>query len=368
MIDLSVPLNYFAKRAKELQAGVRAGNPAAVGRVRGVFSDASSKSDREIDADFGLMRAQHVVAVEHGFANWKAIADASGIEARLAITMAKHPELNDFGIGLFDGGRGLSAEEKHAKNAENRKILRASAAAVTNAVTWLQENIEPTRTINTRHTSYGIKHIAEKDIGYITNGVMIAAGIIAQYPYEIMPGSPNVPFGVSEKSLKDVSTRRLSPERVLKRFTPRAIEVLAKRDVRAFSVGRTGVELAWLDDGDIRTLRIGAIETTPFIVRLFVDHSTLFVSPKVAKALHVSDRYARYYAQAEPSRPKCEISVLSDEVDAALEWALNRDARAGAQPMPPFELDLSNGWSYVWSKRASERYAARRKGAAAEAE
>lgn len=362
MIDLSVPLNYFAKRSKELQAGVRAGEPAAVARVRGVFTDASSKSDHEVAGDFGLMRAQHVVAVEHGFANWKAIADASGIEARLAITMAKHPELNDFGIGLFDGGRGLSDEERHAQNVQNRGILRASAAAVTSTVTWLQENVKPTRTINTRHTSYGIKHIAEKDIGYITNGVMIAAGIIAQYPYEIVPGSPNVPFGMSEKSLKEVSTRRRSPERVLKQFTPRAIEVLAKRSVQAFPVGRSGVDLAWLDDGDVRTLSIGTIETTPFIVRLFVDHFAMVISRKAAKALGLG---GGNYAVAHPSRPTGELSVLPDEVDAALEWALNYDARSGAQPPPPFESDGGDEWSYVWSRRASERYAARRSRATA---
>lgn len=365
MTNFSVPLNHFAKRAKELVAGVRAGEPTAVARARSVFTDASSMSDRELAGDFGLMRAQHAIAVEHGFANWKALTDASGIEARLAITMAKHPELNDFGIGLFDGGRGLSAEEKLEKNAENRRILRASTAAVASTVTWLQENVERTGTLNKRHTSYGIKHMAEKDIGYITNGVMIAAGIISGYPYEIVPGSPNVPFGMSEKSLKEVSARRTSPERVLKRFTPRAIEILAKRGVQAFPVGRSGVELAWLDDGDVRTLRIGTVETTPFIVRLFVDHYTLFISQKVAKALRVSDRYARYYAQAEPRRPKGELSILPDEADAALEWALNYDARAESQPPPPFESDGFDGWSYVWSRRASERYAARRKGAAA---
>jgi hypothetical protein len=357
MTDLSVPLDYFTKRAKELQSRVRNGDADALVRVRSVFVDASAKADQELAADFGLMRAQHIVAVEHGFSNWKALTELSGVEARLAITMARLPELNDFGIGIYDGHWGKSAEEKLAIIAKDRETLRGSAAAVANVVTWLRENVEPTRTVNKRRTSYGIKHVAEKDIGYITNGVFIAAGIIAGYPYEIVPGSPNVPFGMSEKSLKEISARRTSPERILKRFMPRAIEVLAKRGVRAFPVGRSGAQLAWLDDGDVRTLSIGAIETAPFIVRLFVDHYTLLISRKVAKALGVD---GTYYPEACPTRPKGEISILPDEVDAALEWALAYDARAAAQPAPPFEVADFDGWSYVWSKRASDRHAARR--------
>jgi hypothetical protein len=361
MTDFPVPLNYFTKRARELQVGVRACESAAIERVRCIFTDAVNRTDHEVAGDFGLMRAQHVVAVEHGFANWKALADASGIEARLAITMAKHPELNDFGIGLLNGGRNLSTEEKSAKNAADRRVLRGNAAAVARTVTWLHENVAPTRSINPHHTSYSIKAIAEEDIGYISNGVMIAAGIIVEYPYEIVANSPNVAFGISEKSLTEIATRRHSPERVLRRFTPRAIEVLAKRGVQAFPVGRSGVELAWLDDGDVRTLRIGTIETTPFIVRLYVDHYEMLISRKVAKALGVA---GGHYAQACPGRPKGEISVLLDEVDAALEWALNYDARSGSQQPPPFESQGFDGWSFVWSIRASERSSARRKGSA----
>jgi hypothetical protein len=358
MIDLPVPLNYFTKRARELQSRIRAGDADACVWVRGVFTDASAKSDHEL-VDLSLMRAQHVIAVEHGFANWKALPDTSGVEARLPITMARHPALNDFGLGHYGGHKDKSDAEKGTINAENRRVLRASAPAVATTVMWLRENVEPTLTINKRRTSYGIKHVAEKDIGYITNGVFIAAGIIAGYPYEIDHSSANVPFGMSEKSLKDISERRTSPERFLKRFTPRAIEVLAKRGVRAFPVGRTRVELAWLDGVDVRTLRIGTIERSPFILRLFVDHYSLFVSRKVAKALGISG--ATHYAAAHPVRPKREISVLPDEVEPALEWALNHDARAEFQP-PPFEASGSDAWSYVWSKRAADRYAARRKG------
>ncbi len=362
MTEISLPTEYFTKRAKALKKQVLAAEPGACARVRNVFADAKNKPDGELATDFGQMRALHVVAVEHGFESWEALSKASPVEARLAITMQSHPELNDFGVGLFYADYKKSKSEQQAIYEANRRALHKSAAAVETTVTWLRENIEPTKTVNKRQTSYGIKHVADKDIGYITNGVFIAAGIIAGYPYEIVPGSPNVPFGMSEKSLREVSLRRSSPERVLKRYIPTAVAILAKRGIQAYPVGREGVELAWLDDGDVRTLKIEAIEKSPFIVRLYVDHYTLFISQKLAKALGVSDKFTRYYAQAIPVRGKAEISVVMDEVEPALEWALNYNARTGSSPpTPPFEVaaprrpSAEDRWSYLWSKRAGER-------------
>lgn len=364
MTTFTVPFDYFTKRAKDLQSRVRSGDADAAARVRRVFADASAKADHELTADFGLMRAQHVVAVEHGFANWKALVASSGVEARLAITMARHPELNDFGIGLFGGHRNKSAKERSAIIAKDRETLRGSVAAVTDTVTWLCENVVPMRSINRGRTSYGIKHVADKDIGYITNGVFIAAGIIAGYPYKIDPGSPNVSFGMSEKSLHDLSVRRTSPERVLKRFMPQAFEVLAKRGVQAFSSAtRSGVELAWLDDGDLRTLRIGAAETTPFIVRLYIDVDPIFVSRKVAKALGVSGTTS--YVKIHPGRPKREITVLLDEVERALKWTLSMNVKGEVVSPTTFEVAELDGEANIWSRRAWERYPKRKEQATA---
>lgn len=360
MFDLSVPHDYFTKRAKDLRSRAEARDPLALDRVRSVFNDASNKPDIEVVADLTLMRAQHVIAKEHGFDSWKALVGASGVEARLALTMARVAELNDFGIGIYGGHKDKTSDEKRALVTREREALRQSTLAVAATVEWLRENVEATRTPNTRRSSYGLKHIAEKDIGYITNGVFIAAGIIAGYPYKLVPGSPNVHFGMSEKSLKAVEARRDSPERALKHFTPRATEILARRGVQAFPGVGSDVELAWLEEGGVRTLRIGAIETSPFVVRLFVDHFTLFISKKAAKALGVG---GGTYGQARPSRPKGEISILHDEVEAALEWVLTSDTRPGSPPPspPPFETDGFDGWSYVWSKRAAARYAGRPK-------
>lgn len=211
MADLSLPVDHFKKLAKTLKTSVGSATPEACARVRAIYNDAADKTDAEIASDFGLMRAQHVVAVEHGFRSWDALLAASPVEARLAITMERIPELNDFGIGLYGEHHKKPKDEQQAIYEKNRKVLRSAVEPVRRTVDWLRQNVEPVKTINSKRSSYGLKHIAEQDVGYITNGVFIAAAIIAGYGYKIDPGSPNVPFAMSEKSLKQIVRRRSEP-------------------------------------------------------------------------------------------------------------------------------------------------------------
>lgn len=203
MTALSSPIDYLKKSAKTLNKLVDEGDLSAIDRARAVFSDLTEKTNAEVTSAFGLMRAQHVVAVEHGFSKWNDLIEHSPISLRLAITMAKEPFLTDFGIGLHENHRTLPKNERDAIFGKQRDALGKSGEAIGKTVDWLQKYIQPIKTINTKHSSYNLKHIAEKDIGYITNGVFIAAAIIADYPYKIEDGSPNPYFGMSEKSVKE---------------------------------------------------------------------------------------------------------------------------------------------------------------------
>lgn len=71
----------------------------------------------------------------------------------------------------------------------------------------------PIKSFNNRHTSYGLKHLAErrarrlsahdeKRVDYITNGALILAMIDAGFDFKRDGDSPNVFFNVSEKELK----------------------------------------------------------------------------------------------------------------------------------------------------------------------
>jgi len=69
------------------------------------------------------------------------------------------------------------------------------------------------KTVNRLHTSYGYKHMAEKDIGeYVTNGCFIAAAVHCGFDYSpCADNSPNVWFNISEKSL-GIKRERLNDE------------------------------------------------------------------------------------------------------------------------------------------------------------
>lgn len=112
-----------------------------------------------------------------------------------------HPQLNDFGIGLYEHGRGLTSEELKCQLEKNRQELLESEEACTRACQWLQ-SLEKVKTINLDASSYAIKHYAEPVIGYLTNGQLITAAIHSGFAYKMNEG-PNVHFGISKKSLRN---------------------------------------------------------------------------------------------------------------------------------------------------------------------
>jgi len=67
------------------------------------------------------------------------------------------------------------------------------------AAEWLQTNAKPRKTINKRHSSYGLKHTAEKTApgNYITNGAFILAALRLGYRVQADMVSPNVFFNIS---------------------------------------------------------------------------------------------------------------------------------------------------------------------------
>lgn len=71
----------------------------------------------------------------------------------------------------------------------------------------------PIRSINRKHSSYSLKHLAEKrakklsqidgeNVDYITNGALILAMADAGFDFVHESDSPNVFFNVSERELK----------------------------------------------------------------------------------------------------------------------------------------------------------------------
>lgn len=203
MTNQATAIEFFKKQSKILLKKVEARDPQVIARVNEVIRDTS---------DFSLMKAQHVVAVESGFTKWEDLIRASTIEIRLAITMSKEPQLSFFGIGVY-GEENLSREEYLGKLRELRNELRRNSQRVEQVANWLRSNVMPVKTINTKRTSYGLKHITERHLKtYIGNGVFIAAALVEGYQYQILCGGPNVSFGMSERSLKVLERFRYQSE------------------------------------------------------------------------------------------------------------------------------------------------------------
>lgn len=113
--------------------------------------------------------------------------------------MENYPKLNSFGFGLFDHGRGKTPDEKQAALKEGQDELLLSEERCTAICKWL-EDIGKIKSINRRHNSYGLKHRAEDDVGYVTNGQFICAAIHMGFQCQVEDA--NASFNMSEKDLK----------------------------------------------------------------------------------------------------------------------------------------------------------------------
>jgi hypothetical protein len=98
--------------------------------------------------------------------------------------VTRHPELTDFGFGVF-GERRLPPAEREAAFKANRAKMFAERSLLQfiRARAWLRGQGRR-KTINRIGTSYGLKHVAAHDIGYVTNGIFIAAAVAAGFQVE----------------------------------------------------------------------------------------------------------------------------------------------------------------------------------------
>ena len=151
----------------------------------------------------GSWRAeQKKIAKQAGFEDWPALVAASEDERRLAKVMMLHPALHAWGLGdhLGTRWRELSPEERKAEMAEARKVLRDSVAAVAWVADWIADNMAIVKALNKRHSSYGLKHLAERHRGeYVSNGAFIAGAILVGLKYS---NDYSPCFNISEDSIQ----------------------------------------------------------------------------------------------------------------------------------------------------------------------
>lgn len=65
----------------------------------------------------------------------------------------------------------------------NRVRLYKSLDSVNRIAQWIQTHYQKSNKFS-KYTSYGIKHFAEKEVGYVTNGEFIVAALLLDYEIE----------------------------------------------------------------------------------------------------------------------------------------------------------------------------------------
>lgn len=124
----------------------------------------------------------------------------------IAAVMGKVPGLNAFGVGYCDEmrGRRRSQEDRERWMRGQEAALLDDTDGCSRAEAWLRDKVKR-KTVNPLRSSYGLKHLAEREVGYITNGAFIAAAVHLGFSYEVDPHSPNPRIGISERCLKGLS-------------------------------------------------------------------------------------------------------------------------------------------------------------------
>jgi hypothetical protein len=119
----------------------------------------------------------------------------------LEAVMAQFPDLNYFGMGVFEPR--TKTPEERAKELQAGRVDMLEHVDMFDAVCEWLRNMPALQNVNLRRTSYGLKHLAERSLGsYVANGIFIAAALHCGYPYRRIENSPNMSFGISEKALK----------------------------------------------------------------------------------------------------------------------------------------------------------------------
>lgn len=179
---------------------VRAFKELSKTRLKGIRA-----GDRDDQAT--LQQVQHQVAIDFGYLSWATLLNAPEVDRQLALLMDREPHLNRYGFGAGPSAR--TVQERLDNMVNWRAELRVSAGHVAKIGVWLVENVEARQTINTSVGSYGLKHLAESDLGgYVANGELIAAAILAGYSYRRNDGtSPNAVFAMSSRSITALRRR-----------------------------------------------------------------------------------------------------------------------------------------------------------------
>jgi len=133
------------------------------------------------------------------------------VKDMLATVMQDEPELTIFGIGVHHSFK-KNNYDYLLEMQKSRVQLLECVEQVHWTVEYLNSHVTKINNVNKEFTSYTVKHVLEKrhPAKYLSNGVLIAAAMVAGYPVKKIKNSPNVHIGFSSKDIKRLNKENIN--------------------------------------------------------------------------------------------------------------------------------------------------------------
>lgn len=129
--------------------------------------------------------------------------DVVGAEKRIREILEALPELAMHGFTVVGEGIIPIVQIDEQRAIEQAALLHGdSVKTIVITMGWIRQYLLRDTQINRQRTSYGLKHLAEWQIGYVANGQFIMAMLLMGFDMEI--AGANGLFNVTEASVQRV--------------------------------------------------------------------------------------------------------------------------------------------------------------------
>jgi hypothetical protein len=126
----------------------------------------------------------------------------------------RHPLLTNYGYGLGDEALELPRDERRALHRKEQEALLGNLEQVGRAMKWWAAKEKTATTKSQKYDSYALKNnFAEAEVGYVSNGAFIAAGILCGFEVVGTGRGVNVYFNLSARSLRPCAEAETRPPR-----------------------------------------------------------------------------------------------------------------------------------------------------------
>jgi hypothetical protein len=127
-------------------------------------------------------------------------AEMTAAASDMAAVLERQPQLSDFGFGVSDRSKPPAEQAAELRIERDRIREPRSLAQFMAARQWLSQFGKLKAINNRRGTSYGLKHVAEHDIGYVNQRRLHSSAISEGFTVQQANNSPNAWFNISTKA------------------------------------------------------------------------------------------------------------------------------------------------------------------------